>query len=325
MEYKISVIVPVYKSENYIERCVRSLFEQTMDDGVEYIFVNDCTPDKSIEILHQVLALYPHRVHQVKIIHHETNKGISTVRNTGLLYASGNYIGWVDSDDWVDTTMFEKLYTVAEKNHSDIVWCDFYYSCIDYEVRQSQYCEENKTDYIKSLLVGTVHGALWCSITKKEIYIKHNINFPDGQNVMEDKLVMIKLLFFSKNIKYVPEAYYHYVKNNVNSLTMNWGKDITIQEAAIANLLAAIAFLNDTGLRFGLQKYMKYAKLIFKKDFLNSLELKSFHQWKDLFPEVNSYVLSCSNMTLRQKILGWSINHGCWFIAKIWICIKKIK
>ena len=323
MEYKISVIVPVYNVEAYIERCAKSLFEQTLDN-LEYIFVNDCSPDKSLEMLHQVMALYPHRVSQVKIIHHETNKKIATVRNTGLMHATGKYIGWVDGDDWVETNMFEKLYTEAEKYNSDIVWCDFYNTCTDYEIRQSQYCEDNKIAFIKSLLVGTIHGAVWYSIVKKDIYAKHDIRFPDGINVMEDKLTLTKLIYFSETIKYTPEAYYHYVKDNTDSITAKWDKDPAIEEAAMANLLAIFEFLDGSDWRLELQKYMMYAKLIFKRGLLNSLDINSFKRWKEQFTEANKYVLSCPNMTLRQKMLGWSISRGWWIVAKSWICIKRM-
>jgi len=318
----ISIIVPVYNAEAYIERCAKSLFEQTWNN-LEYIFVNDCTPDKSIEILHQVIELYPHRVSKVKIINHETNKKIATVRNTGLLHTTGKYVGWVDSDDWVETNMFEKLYAEAGKYNSDIVWCDFYNTCTNYEIHQSQYCEDNKIAFIKSLLVGTVHGGICFGIVKKEIYFKHTIRFPDGVNVMEDKLVLIKLLYFSEIIKYAPGAYYHYVKDNTNSITAKWDNDPTVEDAAMANLLAIFGFLDSTDLRLVLQKHVEYAKLIFKRSLLNSLNINSFKKWKEQFAEANKYVLSCPNMTLRQKILGWSISHGWWFVAKTWIWIKK--
>ena len=318
----ISVIIPVYKVEAYIERCAKSLFEQTFNN-LEYIFVNDCTPDRSMEILRQLLELYPRRMDQVKIIHHSTNKGIAAVRNTGLKQATGKYIGWVDSDDWVETAMFEHLYTVAEKHNSDIVWCDFYNTCTEYEERLSQYCEENNIAFVKALLVGTVHGGLCFSIAKRETYFNYHIRFSDGQNVLEDKLVMIKLLYFSKHIKYVPEAYYHYLKDNSSSITTKWREDLAVQEAAMANLLAMFSFLKHTGWKHELHKYMKYAKLIFKRSLLNSLDMQSFQKWKELFKEENRYVLCCPNMTLRQKILGWSISHGWWFVATIWIRIKK--
>ena len=318
----ISIIVPVYNVEACIERCAKSLFEQTLDN-LEYIFVNDCTPDKSLEILYQMLALYPNRVSQLKIVNHETNRGIAAVRNTGLQHATGKYIGWVDSDDWVETAMFKQLYSVAEESHSDIVWCDFYYICTDYKARLSQYCKENRIDFIKSLLTGTIHGTLCCSIARKELYVKNNIQFPEGQNVVEDKLIQIKLLYFAGKIKYVPEAYYYYVKDNSTSITAKWGEYTSVQEAALANLYAIFEFLNNTDLKFELQKFMQYAKLAFKKDLLNTLEIKSFKKWRELFSETGKYVLSCPNMTLRQKVLGWSIDHEWWIVVKSWIFVKK--
>ena len=92
MQKRVSVCIPVYGVEKYIERCARSLFEQTMTDGIEFIFVNDCTKDNSIEILEKVLEEYPHRKEQVKIIHHEKNRGLVAARNTGLEHATGDYI-----------------------------------------------------------------------------------------------------------------------------------------------------------------------------------------------------------------------------------------
>ena len=113
MNIKVSVCIPVYGVEKYIEKCARSLFEQTMQDGIEFIFVNDCTKDRSIEILEQVLAEYPHRKEQTRIIHHEKNRGLVAARNTGLAYASGEYIIHCDSDDWVELDMYEKMYKKA--------------------------------------------------------------------------------------------------------------------------------------------------------------------------------------------------------------------
>ena len=92
----ISIIVPVYNVSRYIERCARSLFEQSLND-IEYIFVDDCSPDNSIEILHQILSDYPSRMAQVKIISHEKNRGVAAARNTGLKLASGEFIAQCDS------------------------------------------------------------------------------------------------------------------------------------------------------------------------------------------------------------------------------------
>ena len=99
--YQVSILVPVYGVEKYIERCARSLFEQTYEN-LEYIFVNDCTPDKSMEILMRVMEDYPNRKGNVRIFHHEHNRGLSAARNTALDAATSPFVTHVDSDDYLD-------------------------------------------------------------------------------------------------------------------------------------------------------------------------------------------------------------------------------
>ena len=141
---KVSVCIPVYGVEKYIERCARSLFEQTMKDGIEFIFVNDCTKDKSIEILEQVLGEYPERKEQVKIIHHEKNKGLVAARKTGLAHATGDYIIHCDSDDWVDLNLYETMYNKAVEVNADVVCCPFL-----------QFFSAEKTKVIKPYITGS--------------------------------------------------------------------------------------------------------------------------------------------------------------------------
>ena len=118
----VSVIVLVYKVEKYIERCARSLFEQTLQD-IEYIFVDDCTPDRSIEILERVLEDYPERKSQVIILHNERNSGLPFSRRRGVEAASGDYIIHCDSDDWPESDMYAKLYAKASSENLDMVKC----------------------------------------------------------------------------------------------------------------------------------------------------------------------------------------------------------
>ena len=122
---KISVIVPVYSVEEFIERCVRSLFQQTYKE-VEYIFVNDHTPDRSMEIIKNCIAEYPHL--KTVLLEHSVNKGLPAARNTGLSVATGKYVFHCDSDDFVEPDMLEKLYQRAEETNADIVWCDCFLS-----------------------------------------------------------------------------------------------------------------------------------------------------------------------------------------------------
>lgn len=109
----VSVIVPVYGVEQFVEQCARSLFNQSLAE-VEFIYVDDASPDKSIEKVKKVLKEFPNRETQVKIIHHDVNKGLPAARNTGLSVATGEYVFHCDSDDYVESQMLERLYRKAK-------------------------------------------------------------------------------------------------------------------------------------------------------------------------------------------------------------------
>lgn len=106
--YTVSILVPVYSVEKYIERCARSIFEQTYQN-LDIVFVDDCTPDKSIEILRRVLDDYPERKAQTRIIRHEHNQGLAAARNTAVAAATGTFLTHVDSDDWLELDAVEEL------------------------------------------------------------------------------------------------------------------------------------------------------------------------------------------------------------------------
>ena len=147
----VSVVIPVFKVRNFIERCATSLFEQTLED-VEYIFVDDASPDDSIEILKECLERYPKRKAQVQILTHEQNKGLPAARNTGLAVATGEYVFHCDSDDWVESTMLEDLYVTAIQNSADIVWCDWYLSFAQNERYMRQPAYSRLDDALRAML-----------------------------------------------------------------------------------------------------------------------------------------------------------------------------
>ena len=118
---KVSVIIPIYNVKSFIGRCAATLMQQTLDE-VEYIFVNDATPDESMDVLKSTLQQYPERLQQVKILTHEINKGLPEARNTGLKIATGKYIYHCDSDDFMEPNTLKQLYETAEREKADYVW-----------------------------------------------------------------------------------------------------------------------------------------------------------------------------------------------------------
>lgn len=216
---KVSVCIPIYGVEKYIERCARSLFEQTMTDGIEFIFVNDCTKDKSIEILEQVLSDYPQRKEQVKIIHHEENGGLVAARNTGLKHATGDYIIHCDSDDWVDLNMYEAMYNKAIETNADMVYCDY-----KLEGKKTQnICLKSTLSsaaMLKGVLDTSIHGSLCNKMFRKKIVKDEKLYTPDHICLMEDTLrVSQMLLKCNKIAKCNAPVFYHYQRENNGSYT----------------------------------------------------------------------------------------------------------
>ena len=120
----ISVIIPIYNVEKFVERCILSIINQTYTKEVECIIVNDCTPDSSMKIVERLVADYKGQI-RFKLLNHERNKGIAAVRNTGLNAASGDYIIYIDSDDYCEQDMLEKMYTKAVEEDADVIVAEF--------------------------------------------------------------------------------------------------------------------------------------------------------------------------------------------------------
>ena len=219
MNPKVSILVPVYKTSTFIEKCAQSLFGQTFAD-IEYIFVDDASPDDSIEKLKQTLINYPNRKKQVIIVHHPTNQGLANTRKTALQAASGDYIAIVDSDDFIELNMIEMLYNKAIQDDADIVVADF---TNEYRNRTTLYFNSivpDKWINFRTLLSQKKISNTLCSkLIRKTLYSQPECSVLSGLNYMEDGYVLIRLFYFAKKIVKVDQSFYHYVHSNENSIT----------------------------------------------------------------------------------------------------------
>ena len=215
---KVSLIMLVYKTEQYIEKSLRSALEQTFDD-LEIVIVNDATPDGAMTVVERVLEEYPHRKEQVKIISHPTNMGTATARQTAIDHASGEYTIHLDSDDWVDPLMVERLYGCAKREGADIVVCDFYLEYADRQERYSLSAPSTGKEYFRALMRTERWVGLCNQFIHKSLYTNNNIGWVPGLNLREDILVTMKLALCTDRVAYLPEAFLHYNKCNTNSLT----------------------------------------------------------------------------------------------------------
>lgn len=210
----ISVIVPVYKAENYLHRCVDSLLAQTFTD-FEVLLVDDGSPDRSGEICDE----YAQKDDRVRVFHKE-NGGVSSARNVGIDNALGEYTIHADPDDWVEPNMLEELYKKAQEEDADMVICDFYVN----ENSKQYYKSQQPTKVIDIQIVrkdfiNKLHGSTCNKLVRASCYKENNIRFNESISFCEDKLFICEILKFINCVSYLNKAFYHYDQTiNENSL-----------------------------------------------------------------------------------------------------------
>lgn len=206
---KITVIVPVYNVEKYLHRCLDSIIQQTFND-IEILLVNDGSTDQSGHICDE----YQAKDSRIKVFH-KTNEGISATREYAVHLAKGDYIQFVDSDDWIDLDMLERLYNVAQNNEADIVACNFIEEYGDQSVRISAITDNLQT--FTRMVVSSYWGVLWKLLIKRELFHKGNIHFPKGIDGGEDYFVVTSLLLEADTIAFEDIYPYHYFRGNEHS------------------------------------------------------------------------------------------------------------
>lgn len=220
INYLVSICVPVYKVEEYIERCSRSLFEQTYEN-IEFVFIDDCSPDNSIAILQQIVELYPKRKNQIRIIRHETNSGLGIARNTAVREAKGDFILHVDSDDYISTDAVERLVAKQKETNADIVKYPkkiLYKSSTQIE-DLSEYSSPRKL--LEDIFIGKVAGNVCGGLIRTSLYHDNGIHVEGGVNQSEDFQVIPRLLFFAQKIAVVHNVFYFYDCTSEDSYSNN--------------------------------------------------------------------------------------------------------
>lgn len=219
-DYLVSICVPVYGVEKYIERCVRSLFEQTYEN-IEYIFVDDCSPDSSIAILKSVLSEYPTRLNQVQIIRHERNRGLAAARSTALDACNGDFVWQIDSDDWVEASALEQLVKRQEDTEADIINMDYVWEGEkSHKVKAIEY-KDSKSQTI-AVLKREAPVNVWSYLVRRSLFEENHLRVKEGINMSEDYQMTPRLMFLAGRISYLHHSLYHYNCINFSSYTKNF-------------------------------------------------------------------------------------------------------
>ena len=213
---KVSVIVPVFNTEKYLEKCLNSLINQTLQD-IEIICINDGSTDKSADIIKK----FTNKDSRFKLINQE-NKKQGAARNAGMKIAKGEYIGFVDSDDWVDLEYYEKLYNAAKRHNFDIALGTNVRVKKNINKKRLNITKEKEYTSIQEKFDVNIQWKNPCptnKIYKRDLFLKHNITWPEGV-YCEDRIFTLKAVYFANGIVSVPNVNYYYF-NNPNSTVNN--------------------------------------------------------------------------------------------------------
>ena len=198
---KVSVIVPIYNVEKYLEKCINSLLSQTLED-IQIILVNDGSKDNSGNIAKECEKNNKDRVIYVE----KENGGLSDARNYGLKYATGDFIAFLDSDDYIEKNAYEKMYNKAIEENADYVECDFIWEFPNKIRVDKQYPYKNKKE-----MLSFVRVVAWNKLIKRQLIIDNNLEFPKGLRY-EDVEFTYKLIPFINKFAYVDKPFIHYVQ-----------------------------------------------------------------------------------------------------------------
>lgn len=316
---KVSVIVPVYNVEKYIERCARSLFEQTLDD-IEYVFVNDASCDNSIAIVKSVLLEYPNRRDSVVFIHHEENKGLAAARDSGLKIVRGEYVAHCDSDDWVDLDMYNLLYNEAKEYDADIITCNLIFAKKDgVEVYDAVPFTSNKIFSLQQYLLGGM-TSLCNMIVKKDLYIKNKITPTIGINYCEDFILSVKLLHKANKIIHINNPLYYYNQLNTESLLRS--RRVEAEQEEVNAYLDVINYLKAESEYDAYAKQLCWRILKAKQEWI--LDICYHELFMQTYPECHKYIRSCPMINDKLKFMMWCKVHHFGSITRSIIKLRKI-
>lgn len=302
----LSIIVPVFNAEKYLNRCIDSILCQTFDN-YELILINDGSTDRSGTIC----EFYARSDARVKVIHC-VNGGVSKARNTGIQIAKGEWIGFVDADDWLEPRMYEIMMQAAKGCKVDLVYCDFFAVNKDATVSVSQPDHNgDNLSLIKSFIMGG-WTVVWNLIVKKKLIVNNELYFDKGIKFGEDFIFLLKAFMLANRINKVAVPLYYYNRINedsaLNTVSFDYYKSVVKAIVSVRDFSKAI--IHDTEL----DKMFAWKILRAKQDLV--LYPDKHTEFLTICPESHKHILSCPWLNAKMKGMMWLLCHRMKFAVK---------
>lgn len=316
-EIKVSVIVPIYNTEKFLRKCIESIVNQTLQE-IEIILINDGSTDNSHNICLEYAEKYPEKIRYIN----NKNIGCSATRNLGIELAQGEYIAFVDSDDYIEKEMYEEMYTKTLKEKSDIVICGFNYIFSD---KKTLFIPENKYEYLD---IRNKPSYVWNKLFKKSLLKNNQIEFPLNTHYCEDLVFSFKNLVLTKNISIVQRPLYNYILHGNNSIyNLDKKLDIKINFLEIYSYLEKSNSLKDKYVMKYFFQNFYYSGI--KNVFFSLLNPNQVSK-EDVKKYINIYVKIFKNMKFinsKGKIVIFYYKNLVFLIRKfnLYFFLKKLK
>lgn len=307
MNPKVSIIIPVYNAEATLGRCLESLAAQDYSP-LELCFVNDCSKDGSLAMLES----FAEGRNGVVIVSHDTNRGVAAARNTGLDAISGDYVYFVDADDWIEDDAISRMVEFAQKGNLDIAGCNWILSSKSGDRVMKQAYFDSPSSALLNFFHGTMRWNLWLFLVKRELYVKSGARFTAGDDLGEDMMVMSILFDHAVRAGLLGEALYHY-KQTENSVSAIFS-DEKIRQVS-ANVAALEAYFKSSGEDKDYSGNIHMLKLNIKLPLLMTGLKADYLKWRKWFPESDKFI-SCNRfLPLRTRLVQKAASAGLWPIV----------
>ena len=328
---KISLIVAAYNIEYYIERCIESLLKQTFTD-IEIVIVNDGSTDGTLDKIKSVIK----DDNRVKLIN-KKNEGVVEARRTGLINSTGEYVLFIDGDDWIDTKTCEKCYKKLLEDNYDILYYGYWIAYDNKKNIKVDIKEKvlNEKQFLKELLLVNINGCLWTKIIRRSYLIDNNIGFPKDIIYGEDLAMSVEIACYKPKVACINQQFYYYYQRE-NSIT---NSKLTNQAF---HIIKALEYIKEFMIKKNLfeefideYNYLVYRNLFYSfitcNNEVNNLHKELYDNWikRNIKINKNKYILdhkrkSASNEKIRIVLYGNSYVAGKIFV-KIRNFIKNVK
>lgn len=296
--------MPVYKVEQYLEKTLNSIFTQTYQN-IDYVFVNDCSPDNSLQVLKDTIGKHGIEEGRYTIINHEQNEGIAVSRADCVANAKGDYVLFVDSDDWIDPNMVQTLLDATDNGEIDLVGSDIASDYLDGKVtyHHEKYAETCRENLIKCLNYD-INTVLWKLLIRRSLF--DNFTITPHVDIVEDYIISVKLYYYAKSFRAVPRAMYHYVQYNQARVSLQLRRSINNH---IKGVQEVEAFCREKGIYDDVvEEKLLLRKFNIKSNFLTK-QLRDMKAYNSVFPEAKR-VWRKIPYSRKEKIKFWLAEKG---------------